>query len=92
MGAVDVTKKHLEDLLNERESLLKLALGKNEHVIAFGSAYQNWYTRAVKLVELLGHDRLDEFVSLLPIGPKAQIYDCLKLFHPGFRARHGTGT
>jgi len=70
MSTIEETKKHLGDLLNEQEQLLKLAGGKNEEILAFGAAYQHWYTKAVKLVELLGPDRLDEFVSYYRADPK----------------------
>jgi hypothetical protein len=56
-------KRRLTDLLEEQESLLKLSLGKTEEILTFGSRYQIWYTKAVKIVELLGPDRLDDFVA-----------------------------
>lgn len=70
MSTIEQTKKHLADLLSEQVQLLRLAGGKNVEILKFGSAYQLWYTKAVKLVELLGPDRLDEFVSYYRADPK----------------------
>jgi hypothetical protein len=70
MRTVDDIKKHLKDLLKDKESLLVLTQGKDAEVLKFGSDYQVWYTKALKLVELLGPDRLGEFVSLYKTDPK----------------------
>lgn len=39
----------------------------------FGSRYQNWYTKAIKIVEALASDRLDEFISYYRVDPKRKI-------------------
>ena len=70
MRTVDDIKKHLESLLEEQDSLLTLVTGKDLEIFKFGLAYQVWYTKAVKLVELLGPDRLAEFVSYYKSDPK----------------------
>lgn len=70
MRTVDEIKKHLESLLQEQDSLLTLVTGKDLEILKFGSAYQLWYTKALKLVELLGPDRLAEFVSYYKSDPK----------------------
>jgi hypothetical protein len=70
MRTVDDIKKHLVGLLKEQQPLLMLVQGKDMEIIKFGSAYQLWYTKAVKLVELLGPDRLAEFISYYQTDPK----------------------
>lgn len=70
MHTQEEIKEQLSRLLNEKGELLLLARGKNEQVLKFNGHYQRWYTRAIKLVELLGPDRLDEFVSYYRIDPK----------------------
>ena len=70
MPTVDEIKKHLVDLLKEEQPLVALANGEDTEILKFGSDYQVWYTKAVKLVELLGPDRLAEFVSYYKTDPK----------------------
>jgi hypothetical protein len=65
--------KELEALVAEVPELLKLA-NKDSQILAFGSRYQVWYSRATKLVELLGPDRLDEFCSYYLIDPKRKSF------------------
>jgi len=61
--------KELDALVAEVPSIRKLAI-KTDDIIAFGAKYQNWYSRCVKIVELLGSDRLNEFCSYYRIDPK----------------------
>jgi hypothetical protein len=69
MRTFDDIKKHLGDLLKEEQSLATLS-GEGGEILKFGWQYQVWYTKAVKLVELLGPDRLAEFVSHYMTDPK----------------------
>lgn len=62
-------RKELNILITESSNLLNLTK-KVEDLFSFGDDYQIWYSRALKLVELLGPDRLDEFVSYYRIDPK----------------------
>lgn len=66
-------RKELDGLVNEVPGLVTLCV-KTEEILAFGGKYQHWYSRAVKLVELLGHDRLSEFCSYYSIDPKRKLY------------------
>lgn len=66
--------RELEVLLQESAALLKLC-SDTKNPVEFGSHYQNWYSRALKLVALLGPDRLEEFRSYYLIDPKRKIID-----------------
>ena len=57
-----VEKEKLADLLNFAEN--------DENSIKFGAVYQNWYSRACKVVESLAPERLEEFISYYLIDPK----------------------
>ncbi len=41
-----------------------------ESIRQFGRVYQNWYSRAYKVVESLAPERLEEFISYYRIDPK----------------------
>ena len=69
MGTSEKIKNELKALLDEQKNLLELANDKNGYV-KFGETYQIWYTRAYKVVELLGNERLEEFISYYRIDPK----------------------
>ena len=69
MSTSEKIKNELKALLDEQKNLLELANDKNTYV-KFGTTYQIWYTRAYKVVELLGNERLDEFISYYRIDPK----------------------
>ena len=66
--------KELESLINEVTALIKLTR-KSEDMLDFGGKYQTWYSRAVKLVELLGADRLAEFCGYYLADPKRKNYN-----------------
>ena len=66
-------KKELANLVAEVSHLVKLA-SESDQILTFGNTYQNWYSRALKLVELLGSDRLAEFRSYYEIDPKRKSY------------------
>ena len=69
MGTSEKIKNELKALLDEQKNLLELAR-KNAGYVKFGETYQIWYTRAYKVVELLGNERLEEFISYYRIDPK----------------------
>ena len=71
MSAKEDIKNELKALLDEQRPLLAL-LDKLEsaRILAFGTAYQAWYTRAVALLRSLAPDRLDEFVGYYRVDPK----------------------
>jgi len=66
-------KSELDKLVAEVPALVKLASEPDE-ILTFGTSYQHWYSRALKLVELLGHERLAEFRSYYEIDPKRKSY------------------
>ena len=74
MSTSEKIKNELEDLLREVPSLLDL-LKKEENFIEFGTTYQVWYSRAYKVVELLGQERLEEFTSYYRIDCKRKMLD-----------------
>lgn len=63
MTASERITKELDALLDEKTKLFELQ-SKKDGIIAFGTAYQSWYTRALKIVESLAPDRLAEFQTL----------------------------
>jgi hypothetical protein len=65
-------KSELSGLLKEQRELFKLVQTKGNKLSEFGPRYETWYARAVKLVELLGPDRLEEFVGHYRIDPSRQ--------------------
>jgi hypothetical protein len=73
MATENEIAKELDSLVGEVPALIKLAT-KPKDIVDFGSKYQHWYSRAVKLVELLGSDRLSEFCSYYLIDPKRKSY------------------
>lgn len=46
---------------------------KSADILKFGMEYQKWYTRALKVVEVLAPDRLTEFISYYKIDPKRKL-------------------
>lgn len=73
MNTSEKVKNELQLLVNEIQSLLKLS-SKIDDILKFGKAYQDWYSRALKIVELLGYDRLDEFRNYYLIDPKRKSF------------------
>jgi len=64
-------KKELNELINEGFELSKLAAeSKKTKILNFGTAYQSWYSRALKIAEVLANDRLQEFINYYKIDPK----------------------
>ena len=57
--------------IDEAREIINLAASaKKLDILQFGMEYQNWYTRALKVVEILANDRLEEFISYYKIEPK----------------------
>ena len=69
MSTSDEIKNELDSLLENQDELIKLAK-KDEDILEFGTMYQKWYSRAYKIVESLGPERLEEFISYYLIDPK----------------------
>ena len=67
MGTSEKIKNELKTLLDEQKDLFELAKDW-ENFIQFGTAYQVWYSRACKVVEVLGNERLEEFTSYYQIS------------------------
>jgi len=65
-------RQELDKLLDEQVAISDLGRNKEEH-LAFGTPYQGWYTRALKIVEALAPDRLDEFIGYYRIDPKRRM-------------------
>ena len=69
MNASENIKKEFKSLVEKQSNLLNLA--KNEaDWDEFGVTYQDWYSRAYKVVESLASERLEEFNSYYLIDPK----------------------
>lgn len=74
MSTEETITKELNVLIDEVPTLLKFTAAA-EDIVRFGDKYQVWYSRAIKLVELLGSDRLDEFCSYYRIDSKRRQFD-----------------
>ena len=69
MNASENIKKEFKSLVEKQSDLFNLA--KNEaDWDEFGVTYQDWYSRACKVVESLAPERLEEFNSYYLIDPK----------------------
>ena len=60
MNATDEIKRQLDQLVEEGKNVQGLIEGEIA-TPGFTEAYQKWYTPALKLVSLLGKDRIYEF-------------------------------
>ena len=69
MATADEIKKELASLLDAQMDLLKLVADVKD-TITFGTKYQQWYSRAYKIVQSLAPERLAEFVSYYLIDPR----------------------
>ena len=65
-------KKGLQELMKVATELFTLAAEAKDAagVMKFGMEYQSWYTHALKIVEVLANDRLEEFIGYYKIDPK----------------------
>ena len=71
MSVSEEINKELKSLMDEQAALAKqLDKPESTQIVAFGTSYQSWYTRAIKLVDALAPDRLDEFVAYYRVDPK----------------------
>ena len=69
MSTSEKIKNELQGLLDEHNSLIELVEDKKNY-IKFGTTYQIWYSRAYKVVEALGNERLEEFISYYKVDSK----------------------
>ena len=69
MHTAEIIKKELKNLIEKQADLLELARDDMD-LRKFGTAYQDWYSQAYKLVEALAPERLAEFASYYLIDPK----------------------
>jgi hypothetical protein len=76
MSIRDEIKKELYALLTEQGEITQ-TIFKPDSGVPFGTAYQRWYTRALKIVEALAPDRLGEFVGHYMPDPKRKTVDVL---------------
>ena len=75
MSTSEKIRNELKTLLGEAQGLLDL-LKEKKSFFEFGTTYQTWYSRAYKVVELLGQERLEEFTSYYRIDSKRKVLDC----------------
>lgn len=74
MNIYENIKNEIKLLIYDKKELLKLS-ANIEDTNKFGAKYQGWYSRAIRIIELLGKDRLDEFKSYYLIDTKRKFYD-----------------
>ena len=65
-------KKGLQELVEKGSEIFELSrtATKGGKILEFGTEYQNWYTKALSIVEILAKDRLEEFINYYKIDPK----------------------
>lgn len=68
MNATEEIKSNLNQLVDDGKIVQGLISGEIA-AHEFTEAYQRWYTPALKLVSLLGKDRLDEFCGYYLVNP-----------------------
>ena len=66
-------KSELDKLVSAQTKLVKLAENTDE-LVKFGTAYQEWYSKAIKVVEGLAPERLSEFNAYYSIDPKRKTF------------------
>lgn len=69
MNAQEQIRKKLDELVDEAPTLVQLCRDE-DGMSEFSIKYQNWYSRALKIVSLLGVDRLEEFKNYYLIDPR----------------------
>ena len=72
MNVPENIKKEL-DSLQEKLTDFSERLEDSENYVKFGTAYQDWYSRAYKVVEYLALERLEEFTSYYLVDPKRKV-------------------
>jgi len=74
MDRKEELKQQFSRLVIEATELIELASKvKDTDILKFGTKYQSWYTRAIRVVEVLANDRLEEFISYYKIDPKRKV-------------------
>ncbi|WP_418603384.1 hypothetical protein [Hwangdonia sp.] len=64
-------KKEVSELIDEANLILEfLQAESKEEGFSFHMKYQSWYSKALKVVEILASDRYNEFKSFYEIDPK----------------------
>jgi hypothetical protein len=78
MNPSEEVKRELKALVDDQEELLNPAKDQKD-IIAFGTKYQAWYSRAYKLVEALAPERLNEFTAyyLIEVVAVAALSACM---------------
>ena len=74
MDTKEEITKELDNLLEKANILLQLS-GDDKKFIEFVNKYQSWYSKALKIIALLGPDRLEEFRSYYLVDQKRKITD-----------------
>jgi len=74
LSTSEEVKSELKTLKEKQKKLITLATDI-EDTIKFGTAYQEWYSRAIKVVEALAPERLKEFTEYYLIDPKRKLTD-----------------
>jgi len=63
--------KEIKNLIDEAQPIIEYLQGKTEdEKYSFHMNYQPWYTKAIRVVEVLAPDRYSEFKSFYEIDPK----------------------
>lgn len=63
--------KEVNNLINEAKPIIEYLQGKSkDDTYSFHLNYQSWYSKALKVVEILASDRYTEFKSFYEIDPK----------------------
>lgn len=77
MDKKEELKQGLYELIKEALELASLASEAKDSstILEFGTKYQHWYTSAIKVVEILANDRLEEFISYYKIDPKRKFFN-----------------
>lgn len=74
MSTAEEIKKEINSLLKVKKLEEVFSLPE-ESSVKFGKIYQHWYSRALKVVESLAPERLEEFVSYYRVDPKRECID-----------------
>jgi hypothetical protein len=74
MTTDDEITRELDALIDEVPELNEL-VKQDQDMAEFGFRYQVWYSRATKIVELLGAERLEEFCSYYRVNPKRKVFN-----------------
>ena len=78
MSSKDELTDALDKLVEEGGGLFEAALKvESAEVLQLGSSYQQWYSKALRVLEVLGPDRLVEFRSFYERDSKRKVVDAL---------------